>query len=46
MFWTDLFQSFREHYEYAEALGWVSTVGLSISILGLVITIIHHLKEK
>ncbi|XP_017164566.1 adhesion G-protein coupled receptor G7 [Poecilia reticulata] len=37
--------SFRENYEYAEALGVLSIVGLSFSILGLVITIIHHLKE-
>uniref|UniRef100_A0A096M9I2 Adhesion G protein-coupled receptor G7 n=1 Tax=Poecilia formosa TaxID=48698 RepID=A0A096M9I2_POEFO len=37
--------SFREDYEYAEALGVLSIVGLSFSILGLVITIIHHLNE-
>ncbi|XP_033932957.1 uncharacterized protein adgrg7.1 [Pseudochaenichthys georgianus] len=38
--------SFREEYEYAEALGVLSTVGLSFSLLGLVITIIHHLKDN
>ncbi|KAI9514293.1 hypothetical protein NQZ68_034765 [Dissostichus eleginoides] len=38
--------SFREDYEYAEALGVISTVGLSFSILGLVITIIHHIKDN
>ncbi|PWA33824.1 hypothetical protein CCH79_00017233 [Gambusia affinis] len=37
--------SFRENYEYAKALDVLSIVGLSFSILGLVITIIHHLKE-
>lgn len=41
-----LFQSFREKHEYAEALGAISIVGLSFSILGLVVTIIHHVKEK
>lgn len=43
---SDLFQSFRENHEYAEALGVISIVGLSFSILGLVITIIHHIKER
>ncbi|XP_035989646.1 adhesion G-protein coupled receptor G7 [Fundulus heteroclitus] len=38
--------SFRENYKYAEALGVISTVGLSFSLLGLVVTIIHHLKEN
>ncbi|XP_042337429.1 adhesion G-protein coupled receptor G7, partial [Plectropomus leopardus] len=37
--------SFTENYEYAEALDVVSVVGLSLSILGLVVTIIHHLKD-
>lgn len=41
-----VFQSFREKYEYAEALDVISIVGLSFSILGLVVTIVHHLKEK
>ena len=41
-----MFQSFREKYEYAEALDVISIVGLSFSILGLVITTIHHVKEK
>ncbi|XP_037618600.1 adhesion G-protein coupled receptor G7, partial [Sebastes umbrosus] len=36
--------SFRANYEYAEALGAISVVGLSFSILGLIVTIIHHLK--
>ncbi|KAI3366214.1 hypothetical protein L3Q82_010037 [Scortum barcoo] len=38
--------SFRENYEYAEALDAFSIAGLSISILGLVVTIIHHVKEN
>ncbi|KAI3366213.1 hypothetical protein L3Q82_010034, partial [Scortum barcoo] len=38
--------SFRENYEYAEALDAISIAGLSISILGLVVTIIHHVKEN
>ncbi|KAM7375614.1 hypothetical protein PAMA_014628 [Pampus argenteus] len=38
--------SFKENYKYAEALGDISTVGLSFSILGLVVTIIHHIKEN
>ncbi|KAM4538090.1 adhesion G-protein coupled receptor G7 [Fundulus diaphanus] len=38
--------SFRKNYKYAEALGVISTVGLSFSLLGLVVTIIHHLKEN
>ncbi|XP_045899144.1 adhesion G-protein coupled receptor G7-like [Micropterus dolomieu] len=36
--------SFREKYQYAEALDVISIVGLSFSILGLVVTIIHHIK--
>ncbi|KAK2857244.1 hypothetical protein Q5P01_005979 [Channa striata] len=36
--------SFREKYEYAEPLGVISIVGLSLSIVGLIITIIHHIK--
>ncbi|XP_014195893.2 adhesion G-protein coupled receptor G7, partial [Haplochromis burtoni] len=38
--------SYRENYEYAEALGVISIVGLSLSILGLVVTIIYHIKEN
>ncbi|MEQ2249166.1 hypothetical protein ILYODFUR_026579 [Ilyodon furcidens] len=38
--------SFSENYEYAEALGVISIVGLSFSLLGLVVTIIHHLREN
>ncbi|XP_070787023.1 adhesion G-protein coupled receptor G7 [Enoplosus armatus] len=38
--------SFREKYEYAEALDMISIVGLSFSILGLVVTLIHHIKEN
>ncbi|XP_013876180.1 adhesion G-protein coupled receptor G7 [Austrofundulus limnaeus] len=38
--------SYREDYEYAEALGVLSIVGLSVSILALVITIVHHIKEN
>lgn len=39
-------QSFRENYEYAKALSWISIIGLSFSILGLVVTIVHHLNTK
>ncbi|XP_047432931.1 adhesion G-protein coupled receptor G7-like isoform X1 [Mugil cephalus] len=38
--------SFKEDYQYAEALDVISIVGLSFSILGLVVTIIHHLTES
>ncbi|XP_022619743.1 adhesion G-protein coupled receptor G7, partial [Seriola dumerili] len=38
--------SFREDYEYAEALDWISLVGLSVSVLGLVVTIIYHIKDN
>ncbi|XP_041834318.1 adhesion G-protein coupled receptor G7 [Melanotaenia boesemani] len=38
--------SFREKYEYAEALDVISIIGLSFSILGLVVTIIHHINEN
>lgn len=41
-----LLQSFREKYEYVQALDWISIIGLSFSILGLVVTIVHHLKIK
>uniref|UniRef100_UPI003AAB3CA3 adhesion G-protein coupled receptor G7 n=1 Tax=Centroberyx gerrardi TaxID=166262 RepID=UPI003AAB3CA3 len=37
--------SFSEDYEYAEALNYISIVGLSLSIIGLIITIIHRVKE-
>lgn len=39
-------QSYREDFKYAEALNIVSIVGLSFSILGLVVTILHHIREK
>ncbi|XP_068586429.1 adhesion G-protein coupled receptor G7 isoform X2 [Cebidichthys violaceus] len=38
--------SFRENYEYAEALDVISIVGLSFSILALIVTIIHQLKQN
>ncbi|KAF1372018.1 hypothetical protein PFLUV_G00277120 [Perca fluviatilis] len=38
--------SFRENYEYAEVLDTFSIVGLSFSILGLVVTIIHHITDN
>lgn len=41
-----LLQSFREKYDYVKALDWISIIGLSFSILGLVVTIVHHLKIK
>nr|XP_046237779.1 adhesion G-protein coupled receptor G7 [Scatophagus argus] len=37
--------SFREKYEYAEALDWISIIGLSLSILGLTVTIIFHITS-
>lgn len=41
-----LSQSFREKYDYAKVLDWISIVGLSFSILGLVVTIVYHLEIK
>lgn len=41
-----LLQSFRENYEYAKALDWISIIGLCVSMMGLVVTIVHHLKYK
>ncbi|XP_030610833.1 adhesion G-protein coupled receptor G7-like [Archocentrus centrarchus] len=38
--------SYRENYEYAEALGVISIVGLSASMLALAVTIIHHVREN
>ncbi|XP_070712023.1 adhesion G-protein coupled receptor G7 [Pempheris klunzingeri] len=38
--------SFKEKYEYAEALDVFSIVGLSLSILGLVITIIQQIRDN
>ncbi|KAF1372017.1 hypothetical protein PFLUV_G00277110 [Perca fluviatilis] len=38
--------SFRENYKYVEALDVISIVGLSFSILGLVVTIIHHITDN
>ncbi|XP_035485857.2 adhesion G-protein coupled receptor G7-like [Scophthalmus maximus] len=38
--------SVRQMYTYADALDWISTVGLSLSFLGLMITIIHHIGHK
>ncbi|XP_042260126.1 adhesion G-protein coupled receptor G7-like [Thunnus maccoyii] len=38
--------SFKEQYEYAKPLQVISIVGLSFSIFGLVVTIIHHIKEN
>ncbi|XP_073318814.1 adhesion G-protein coupled receptor G7 [Pagrus major] len=35
--------TFREKYEYAEALDWISIVGLSLSILCLLVTIVHQI---
>ncbi|XP_053170775.1 adhesion G-protein coupled receptor G7-like, partial [Scomber japonicus] len=37
--------SVREEHEYAEHLSTLSIVGLSLSIFGLVVTIIHHGRE-
>uniref|UniRef100_A0A668UWH4 Adhesion G protein-coupled receptor G7 n=1 Tax=Oreochromis aureus TaxID=47969 RepID=A0A668UWH4_OREAU len=34
-----------KNYEYAEALGAISIVGLSLSFLGLIVTIIYNVKE-
>ncbi|XP_078147357.1 adhesion G-protein coupled receptor G7 [Centroberyx gerrardi] len=38
--------SFRENHEYAEALDYISIAGLSLSIIGLIITIIHRIRES
>ncbi|XP_036947320.1 adhesion G-protein coupled receptor G7-like [Acanthopagrus latus] len=38
--------TYREKYDYAEALDWISIVGLSLSIVCLVVTIGHHIKEN
>nr|XP_020447764.1 adhesion G-protein coupled receptor G7 [Monopterus albus] len=38
--------SFTENYEYAQALEVISIVGLCFSILGLLVTIIHHVREN
>ncbi|XP_035854721.1 adhesion G-protein coupled receptor G7-like [Sander lucioperca] len=38
--------SFKENYEYAEALDMLSKVGLYLSFLGLVVTIIHHITDN
>uniref|UniRef100_A0A3Q2ZV01 Adhesion G-protein coupled receptor G7-like n=1 Tax=Kryptolebias marmoratus TaxID=37003 RepID=A0A3Q2ZV01_KRYMA len=35
--------SYRESYTYADALEAISIVGLSFSMLGLIVTIIHHI---
>lgn len=41
-----MLQSFREKYEYAKALDWISIIGLCFSVVGLVVTIVHHLEYK
>ncbi|KAM3850058.1 adhesion G-protein coupled receptor G7 [Diretmus argenteus] len=38
--------SFRENHEYAEVLSYISTLGLSFSIVGLMITIVFHMRES
>ncbi|CAJ1086859.1 adhesion G-protein coupled receptor G7 [Xyrichtys novacula] len=38
--------SFREDYKYAKALDLISIIGLSVSIVGLVVTIVHHIFEN
>ncbi|KAM9835979.1 adhesion G-protein coupled receptor G7 [Aulostomus maculatus] len=38
--------SFRVKYEYAMALDTISICGLSFSIFGLVVTILHHFREN
>ncbi|KAM3585616.1 uncharacterized protein V6R79_022941 [Siganus canaliculatus] len=38
--------SFRQTYRYANALNWISIVGLVVSVVGLVVTIIHHVSEN
>ncbi|KAM6892837.1 adhesion G-protein coupled receptor G7 [Lycodopsis pacificus] len=38
--------SFRENYEYAEALDVISIVGLASSLLALIVTIIHQLTHS
>ena len=41
-----LSQSFREKYDYTEALDVITIVGLSFTILGLAVTIIYHIKDR
>ncbi|XP_024121222.1 adhesion G-protein coupled receptor G7 [Oryzias melastigma] len=38
--------SYTQDFKYAEALNIISIVGLSFSILGLVVTILHHIREN
>ncbi|GLD67993.1 adhesion G-protein coupled receptor G7 [Lates japonicus] len=38
--------SFRENYEYSDALDVISIIGLSVSILGLVVTIVYHIRDN
>lgn len=41
-----LLQMFRQNVDYAEALNGISIAGLSLSILGLVVSIVYHIREK
>ncbi|XP_040888717.1 adhesion G-protein coupled receptor G7 [Toxotes jaculatrix] len=38
--------SYRATYEYAHALDLISIVGLSLSIVGFAVTIIHHIIDR
>lgn len=39
-------QSFRQDFQYRQVLDWMSITGLSLSLLGLVLTIIYHIRDK
>ncbi|XP_048023750.1 adhesion G-protein coupled receptor G7-like isoform X1 [Megalobrama amblycephala] len=38
--------SFRADYNYSEALNWISIVGCSLSIVGLLLTTIYQIKTR
>uniref|UniRef100_A0A671K9Q9 Adhesion G-protein coupled receptor G7-like n=2 Tax=Sinocyclocheilus anshuiensis TaxID=1608454 RepID=A0A671K9Q9_9TELE len=38
--------SFRADYTYSEALNWISIVGCSLSIVGLVLTTVYQIKTR
>ncbi|XP_043078220.1 adhesion G-protein coupled receptor G7-like isoform X2 [Puntigrus tetrazona] len=38
--------SFRADYTYSEALNWISIVGCSLSIVGLVLTAVYQIKTR
>ncbi|XP_039550562.1 adhesion G-protein coupled receptor G7-like [Pimephales promelas] len=38
--------SFRADYNYSEALNWISIVGCSLSIVGLILTTVYQIKTR